>query len=280
MIPKHQSMRFILVCFFSQLILTTNAQQLLGVSSSNYAGTNSVIQNPANTVDSRHKLYINLLTEDFSFYGNYLSYKAPYSIIKLFTNTVSDQYRDAIGRIKFPPEYISESRNGSLKNTFLGNDFRGPSILYAINDKNGITLSSRLRVGISATNLTEDAANLFRYGVTDQSKVSSNTENQSLAFNANAAAEFAISYGREILRDDDWYLKAGISIKREIGLYSLHFLGQNASTIIISDTEGFNNKRILINSIDADYGYTKGTPYSNFRLTPEWLIGNAPPGSG
>ena len=58
------------------------AQQWLGISGSNYAGTNSIYNNPANVADSRHKLYVNLVANDVFISNNYVGYNAPYSILK------------------------------------------------------------------------------------------------------------------------------------------------------------------------------------------------------
>lgn len=236
------------------------AQQSLGISSSNYSGTNALHFNPASVVDSRYKLYLNLIGDDISAISNYIQFKRPLN-----------EFQNLAG---------SETQNGRDKNLFITNDVRGPSLLYSINQKNAIALTSKLSLGFSATDMTEVTAQLFRYGVTKDFNFEKINPNQKLAVNTNGQIEFGLTYGREIVNDEDWYLKGGLSVKRIIGLYSLHFLGNNITTSFIKDQNAYQETRINIENLDLDYGFTKGKSFENFRFKPEWLFGNAPAGTG
>jgi Family of unknown function (DUF5723) len=267
------------------LYLTTSSfvvsQHLLGISSSNYAGTNALYQNPAFVVDSRYKAYINLVTEDFSVSNNYINYKAPFSALKPLYGGVPNQYRDTITRkVIFKDEYTGLNNNGGKKHADMVNDLRGPSLQYAINDRNGIALTSRLRVITNIGHVTEPIAQLLRMGTNHLDQISPTATGQSLSLNANAFAEFGITYGRVLVRDNDWFIKGGISVKRVIGLYSMHFVATDASYHLANEPTAINGKQIVFDSFNANYGYTKGDAYNGFRLNPEWLIGNRPAGSG
>ena len=114
---------------------TIQAQQWLGISGSNYAGTNSVYNNPANIADSRYKLSVNLVANNIFIANNYVGYDAPFSIFKLLTNSAAQEYRNSKNIIIFKNAYYDINDDGEPYHLNAINDFRGPSFLYTINSK-------------------------------------------------------------------------------------------------------------------------------------------------
>ena len=123
---------------------TGYAQQWLGISGSNYAGTNSVYNNPANLADSRYKLYINLVGNDLFFANNYVGWNAPYSVLQLLTNTAAQEYRNSKNVIIFKNAYYAINKGGEPFHANLLDDLRGPSAMLTINDKHSVGLLTRL----------------------------------------------------------------------------------------------------------------------------------------
>lgn len=275
--------RFWVASAMSMVLLLNEGvcQHLLGLSSSNYAGTNSLYLNPAFVVDNRLAVSLNLVTTDFFVTNNYLAYGAPYTFGKFVTNRVPEKYRSSRGRIIFSEDYIVEKLNGRDKRASVGTDLRGPSVLVTIDDRNAVALTSRMRVGINVLNASENVARLMRYGPMSQGLVPDDAQNLSLSLNTNAFAEFGASYGRVLLNDGDWFVKGGITVKRLVGLFSDFLIAENASYRLVRDPDPTQRRRVvLIENIDAKFGYTLASAYENFRPTPGWIFGNNPAGAG
>lgn len=263
------------------LNLPALGQQLLGISPSNYAGTNALHVNPAFVADNRFGVYLNLATADFFVNNNYIAYGAPYTFGKFVSNRVPDKYRSSRGRIIFTEDYIVEKLNGRNKRANVGTDLRGPSVLITLNDRHAVALTSRMRVGVNVLNASENVARLIRYGPLSQGLIPDDAQNLSLSLNTNAFAEFGLTYGRILYNDGDWFLKAGVSVKRVVGLFADFLIANDVNYRLVPDPNPTQRRRVvLIENINAQYGYTLASAYENFRPTPSWIFGNQPAGSG
>ena len=86
--------------------------------------------------------------------------------------------------------------------------------------------------------------------------------------------ELSGSYGRVWLDNGDHFLKWGVTVKRWIGLAQHHIQAEGI------DYQLQRNGDILLNNVSAKYGFTAREALTLFRPTPQWLLGNAPAGSG
>ena len=262
------------------------AQHWLGISGSNYAGTNSVYNNPANLADSRYKLYINLVANDLFFANNYVGWNAPYSVFQLLTNTAAAEYRNSQKVIVFKNAYYDINKGGEPFHANLLDDLRGPSALFTINDKHSVGLLTRIRTIINLNGFPESLAEAIRLG-TDTLSLKNQLFNLSgTNVNLNSYAEIGISFGRVLKDEDEDFIKVGITIKRVVGLYSSHINIQEADYEIVDDPTDLslppNRKKqsLKINSLKADYGYTSEGSYKNARASASWVLGNQSAGAG
>ena len=256
------------------------AQYLLGVSSGNYAGTNGLYLNPAHVADSRHKVFVNLATYDNFLTNNYLAWGAPYSINGLLTNSVGDRYRSSRGLILFREEYLIEKLNGRDKRITLGADLRGPSVLYTINDRFGVALTSRLRLGGSLTHVSQSVAGLMRHGTTETTRIEPEDFGTGFSLNLNGYAEFGGTFGAVLINSDVDFLKAGVTLKRLVGLYSAHMLASNLAYRFMPDLNRRGRVNVLIENVDVRYGITDEDAFGNARPTPQFLLGRQSAGGG
>ncbi len=272
-------MRYLLGVILLTMAWASDAQHLLGLTPSNYAGTNALAHNPALVADTRYKLYVNLIGNDISLINNYLSYTAPFSIIKLFNNNVSSEFRNSRGQIIFKEEYLTEKLNGRDKRANVGGDLRGPSLLFTLNDKHAFALTSRMRYGVNVRDVSEPTARLMRYGP-GNINVARLADNQHFKLNANGYAELGLTYGRVLVNDGDMFIKAGITIKRLIGLFNLHFINNNASFKVVPKPSTPNKVTVEVSNTDILYGYTEQGSYKNISLSLPWFFGNKAAGGG
>lgn len=249
---------------------------------SNYAGTQALYHNPAFVADSRYSVFLHLGGAQVYMAGNHAKYGAPFSIASLLTNTVPDKYRNETGAIAFPRSYIAEKLNGNLKYLNAGGDIRLPSLMVTLpGGRFGIAGTLRARMGLNVSQVTEPVARLARGGTRESNLMKEVFENQAGNLHINGLGEAALTFGGIVLDNDTDFFKAGITVKRLIGLYNAHAEIQN-TTFEVEPDPAWNNRREIIRvpEITARYGYTTEGAFTNFRPTPAWLLGGAPAGSG
>ena len=258
----------------------TQAQQWLGISGSNYAGTNSIYNNPANITDSRYRLYVNLVANDIFITNNYVGYNAPYSMLKLLTNSAAQEYRNSKNVIIFKNSYYDINTDGESYHLNMLDDLRGPSFLYTINSKRSFGLLTRVRTIVNFTGATLPLANLIRLG-TDTLYLKNQAFTLSgTAVNINSYAELGISYGQILKDEDEDFIKVGITLKRVAGIYNAHIKVQEADYDVIDDSAEPKKQILRVNHLKADYGYTTEESFKNSKLSFPWILGNQSAGSG
>jgi hypothetical protein len=260
--------------------LSAQAQQWLGVSGSNYAGTNSIYNNPANVSDSRYKLYVNLVGNDIFISNNYVGYNAPYSMLKLITNSAGQEYRNSENIIVFKNSYYDINTDGEPYHLNSLDDLRGPSFLYTINSKHSFALLTRIRTVINFNGVSSSLANLIRLGTDTLLLKNKNLTVSNSYLNMNSYAEFGISYGQILKDEDEDFIKVGITLKRVVGIYNAHVNVQEANYDIINDPSEPNKQILRVNNLKAEDGYITENAFKNITLSIPWIFGNQSAGSG
>lgn len=267
--------------FFLVLFVTgvAEAQQLLGVTGSNYVGTNALYHNPAQVADSRHRLFINLATFDHYVTNNYIGWDTPYSYAGFMLGTVPAQYRSESGLVRYRTENFPETLNGKPKHAYQGIDLRGPSVLYTISDRLGVAVTTRGRFLMGFNDVSEPVARLIRYGTTDLDGLQPNAQDNTLNLNVNGYAEVGGTLGAVVYDGGTDFVKAGLTLKRVVGLYSAHLLADNLDYRFVPVPRS-RRQNILIESVDLRYGYTTEGAFTNAAPTPQFLLGNRSAGGG
>ena len=266
--------------FFVFITFKTHAQQWLGISGSNYAGTNSVYNNPANITDSRYKLYVNLLANDIFVSNNYVGYNAPYSMLKLLTNSAEQEYRNSKNVIVFKNSYYDINPDGEPYHLNMSDDLRGPSFLYTINPKRSFGMLTRVRTILNFTGASLPLANLIRLGTDTLLLKNQDFALSGTTVNINSYAELGISYGQILKDEDEDFIKVGITLKRVVGIYNAHISIREANYEVINDPAEPKEQILRVNHLKADYGYTIEDSYKNSKPSFPWILGNQSAGSG
>ena len=272
--------KFTATLLFIVIAHQIQAQQWLGISGSNYAGTHSVYNNPANITDSRYKLYVNLVANDVFLANNYVGYNAPYSILKLFTNSAAQEYRNSKNVIIFRNSYYDINSDSKSYHLNVQNDLRGPSFLYTINAKRSIGLLSRVRTIVNFTDSPLSLANLIRLGTDTLLLKNQDLSISNSTLNVNNYAELGISYGQILKDEDEDFIKVGITLKRVVGMYNAHLNIKEAEYDIIDDPTNPKKQILRIDRMKAEYGYTTEASFNNSKPSFPWIFGNQSAGSG
>ena len=268
--------------FVVVLVPGLNAQHMPGVAMGNYAGTQALYHNPAFVADSRYSVHVNFVGAQLYVANNHIKYNVPYSFLSLITGTVPNKYRNERGAIILPRVDLEQKLNGNPKHMNLGLEGRLPSVMVSLLDgKVGVAATSRVRVLGNMSQFTEPLARALRGRGKGEDIQKQLFENQSGNLHLNGVGEVALTLGGVLLDNETDFFKVGITAKRLIGLYNAHVIIEDGSFGIYPD-ENYQLKKELIEvpTIDATYGYTSDAAFQDLRLSPAWMLGNAPAGSG
>ncbi len=181
--------------------LTSKSQSYFGYLNDNYSGVHSVINNPANIVDSRFNTDINLVSASYLLTNNY------------FSGNLNDIFKGN----KFDK---SSSKTPLSSNSFLINsDILGPSFMFNLKPKHAIAFFSRVRGIGHLTNLDGKLIDDFNNRVSNTNYIISD---QNFSIASNAWSEFGLSYATVLLDKGQHFLKGGLSIKYLAGFYSAY----------------------------------------------------------
>ncbi|MGB6153160.1 MAG: DUF5723 family protein [Pricia sp.] len=221
--------------------LGLSAQSYIGQTMDNYAGVHALSVNPANVYDSPFRTDINLVSVSAFAGSDFISLS--------FSDLI-----DAGDGFDFDGD---ANRHPSENNHFFTNvDVMGPSFMFNIGDKQSFGLTTRLRGLLNLNNIDGNLYEQIEEGFDladdfdfDASELNSTT---------HAFAEIGITYGREILRTQDQFIKAGITLK---------YL-QGAGGAFISSPGLSGSYSSLTNNIDTEgsisYGSTPGFDSGDF----------------
>ncbi|MFC5410008.1 DUF5723 family protein [Larkinella bovis] len=247
-------MRFLL--FFCLVTTSVTAQNMLGVASSPYGGTQSMYLNPAFAADSKYGFYLNLVSGNAHLNNDYFRYQAPYSLTSLILNRVPGQYKLADGTVLFRPEYLGETSNGKPKSATAWTDFRGPSLLLRLGEGGAIGLTTRLRAAAQVNNASESLLSVVRAGLEDARFYNIPSRDNQFSVNTNTYAEVGLTLAVTLLQDDYQQLSLGATVKRLQGITAGFLKNNGLSYRILSDTAQQDTYYLQVDQLNADLGYT------------------------
>ena len=181
----------LLVCFSRQ----ASAQSFVGYSTGDYSGVHSVLINPANATNQTLKLDINILSLSAFAANDYISLN------------LSDLTNGGDGF-----DFSSDSERFPLpNNNIAGNvDLLGPSALFAINGRNSLALTTRVRGFFNVHNVSGD---FFELAIGEEDVETFDVDMQDFSGVVHAWSEIGLSYGREVWTTERHAIKAGATLK-------------------------------------------------------------------
>jgi outer membrane protein OmpA-like peptidoglycan-associated protein len=240
----------------------TNAQDFLGLQSSNYAGVLGVYSNPANIADNRFKTDIVLVGLNFTFDNNYVGVKhsafkhtgkltKPDSTLE-FTNFGTDKKADNYWKNNFVA--ASNSRSKSI---YTAARIVLPSFMISINRKNSIAFNWSVRNYINIDGISQDLAKLayeeFQYPSLWVTKL----QNKRLSIQQMAWAEYGLTYATVLKEDGPHFLKVGATAKLLQGLSAAYVYIKNLN-YSLDTTNVFN-----FFSSDVAYGHSSNYDFTD-----------------
>jgi outer membrane protein OmpA-like peptidoglycan-associated protein len=234
---------------FLLMVTYASAQNWLGLSTGNYAGTNGVYLNPSSIVDSRLGGYINFFGNGTNFYNNYVRFSSDKS---LFKSLRSDS-------VNITDDNIIENLNGKDKIINFSNETRGPSFMVSLHPKHAFAITTRNRLYVQAVDISQPIARMIRWGLKDSTQGFAGPDGLSFnelysqtrfGINVNDFTEIGFTYAAVIVDKKQHFLKAGITYKYIAGLYSMYFKNDGGSGVEIGGDDS-----LVFNNTNISYGY-------------------------
>jgi hypothetical protein len=266
---------------FLSLFLASTAcfsQNLLGISTSKYGGTNRLYINPALAADSHSKFYLNVFTGNGHIDNNYVRYQAPFSLLRLITDNVPAQYKSADGSIRFETNYTRETLNGKPKNGTIWGEVRGPSFLMRTSERSAFAITTRFRAVGQVVGASESLLSVVRASLNDGAFYSIPSNDNKFSANTNTYAEVGLTYAGTILENDGRRLLLGATGKFLLGYNAQQLINRGLDYQILPDPSGMSTAILEVNNLDATLSYTSFL--QNRSLNPQTLFNTAAPGKG
>ncbi len=238
--------RSLLLVFSVLTIGCAQAQDFLGIGSSNYGGLSSVQINPANLADNRLKFEIQLFGTGFGVANNFIGFKPSYLVREGgLTSTTYPLLDPTPATEDFTTAHFEDNRRVAVYNNIYL-----PSLLVSINEKSSISLSARARTYLNVDGV---GAELFQFGYNSlnyPSLFNTRITNDKLSIQTMTWMEYALGYGRVLVDKEKHFLKAGVTLKALQGLQSAYLFVDNL------DYEVHSDSTISLYSADINYGHS------------------------
>jgi hypothetical protein len=254
------------------------SQNLLGISTSRYGGTNRLYINPSLAADSPSKLYLNVATGNAHVNNNYVRYQAPFSLLNLITGNVPNQYRNSDGSVHFETSYTREMLDGQPKNGMVAGEVRGPAILLKTGERSAIAVTTRFRAVGQVVGASEALLSAVRAGLGDGALYSIPSNNNQFSANTNTYSELGLTFASTLWEGEGQKILLGATAKFLLGYNSQHLINRGMNYRIATDPNNPNSAFLEVNKLDATLGYT--TFLQNRSLTPQTLFSPSAPGKG
>ena len=170
---------------------------------SNFGGITSAIYNPANIAASRYKFNLNLISTNFYVGSNMYELNS-----KKFFNFDFSNLQEGTDYNKI--------NDGGAKRFSANVDFVGPSLLFNLNKKTSIGITTRVRTLMNFDNLSNSSFNLLTTGNTDF--YNQNFTESNVSYNIHSFADLGVTFAKEIYKTNTHQLKVGVTLKYVKGI--------------------------------------------------------------
>jgi len=246
-------LRFTSCIILMMLLLsgTIKSQEMWGVTTSNFAGSNGAILNPASLVTSKLYLDVNLATFDIFFQNNYgYIHQKDFSPFKLLVkNPEFPEY----GEDDMPFDHFWDVRDKFIYSSQL---IKGPSMMLAYG-RHAFALHTGARIITSTSRIPYDIANFGYYGLDYSEQHNVNYVSRNLHAASVFLGEIGLSYAYAFRKigNEEWV--AGITVKKLFSPAGAYVSADNLDYIVVNDST------INIKNMNGEVGYSFPMNYDN-----------------
>lgn len=233
------------------------AQDLLGLTSGNYAGIAGVAQNPASIVDNRYKFDINIIGISSAFTNNYFSVKKD-AIIK--GSFFKSPYNNSFDAVRKDLLSVNTLDAGEKVYANINTRVQMPlSFMVSVGKKSAIALNIESRTGIQLNNISQELAKMGYENFKYAPYYGQTFNADGFSMNAISWASAGLTYGTVLLDNKNHFIKAAFTGKYVGGVASLY---NNYDQLQYTFIDSGN---LVLNHADAKYGHSVRTDFDKFK---------------
>ncbi|MCB0804743.1 MAG: hypothetical protein KDC05_03040 [Bacteroidales bacterium] len=252
---------FSAILIFITLSVTLNAQEMLGVISSNYAGIYGIKVNPALTPTSKLYMDFNLLSAQTFMDNNYAFVSSEDMFNLVFKREAPRYYTFENEARNFTINRDNESKFGFYNVNLAG---PGGMLVYG---KHGFGLNTSFRMISTFNNMPNDIANFLYEAIDfDYQHGINYVHDEDIKIGSISWFEMSLNYAYTLRRYKWDYLTAGINVKPLFGTTGFYTFIDQVDYIVHNDSTA------TVNSATFDYGISLPINYSDNAYKPTPLI--------
>lgn len=203
------------------VVFNSSAQRYIGISTSNWSGTNGMYLNPANIADSRQRFTIDLFSVNAGFDNSLAGIKTSKAL----------NYINNDDNVTFA-SFLKFNDGDNLNMIAPYAEIRGPGAMFSINRKHSIGITTRVRAINQVHNFNKD---LFRTLIDEDFRNSSNSDYVVKAskfnYTTHAWSEIGLSYGGVIYDGGQHFLKGGVTLRYLMGAGYIALTSNNMDVV-------------------------------------------------
>lgn len=226
------------------------SQERLGIATSNYAGTNAMMLNPASMVNSPFRWDLNLVTVH-GYFDNNFAYIQDANIPRLISQDKEIQINNNYNQthLDLSDAFLVNLKNNNFrKNFYLTSMVQGPSLIYSEDDWS-FGLHTAVRAGASMRGVSNESKQLFYEGFSYDPLQDGELHIPRFRVNTIVWNEIGMSLGKVLKEERTRKINGGITVKRLRGYGGAYFRVKNVDMEVATDTSFF------FLDVNAGYGY-------------------------
>jgi hypothetical protein len=215
--------------------LSANAQEMLGIANSNFAGNMGMGLNPSSMLLMPYRWELNLISGDIFLENNYVSYPKNQII------------STPEGQVPLPHGGLLDSYTSSPKNAHARTFLRLPSFIYRTREQ-AFGFHIAARTDVSLRNVSPELAKFSYEGLGYTPLVGTPITVDPFRVGGMTWAELGLSYGKILPKGNDRMIVAGTA--SFINAFQGMYLINNGIDLIVN-----NDTTLTIQNIDAELGF-------------------------
>ncbi len=245
----------ILILFLS--VSASQAQQVPGLSLSNYGGLYRATENPSVLGGSRYKWQVNLVTAGSTINNRYFIFFGRNSF--LYPQLVPHSTDELYGRSR---TMGSVTKGDPL---YVASEVRWPSVMFSVGKSHGFAFQVRSRGFVQGNNIPQPIRKMYYKRLDSPATPATSGTWGDFDLSQQNFSEASLSYGLQLLDLHSQKLKVGGTIKRVFGA-RVGYLKGSADRYEIRPLAGgdLDKKELLLNNFAYESGYSQ--PNQAWRL--------------
>lgn len=255
-----------LACSFLEL----NGQQAVGLYAGNHNTPYSAFQNPANVFPDKNRVYVNFWGANVGFTNNFLTYNAPFGLVRMADGDYPSAYTRPDGNLAFDQNWLEWEKTNNQKLYYISEVY-GPSVYFRTSNRTALGFGLRGISGLSLNGVGPEVGRLLRYGL-DSGSASFNGAN-SLAKNTKYT-QGAFSIAAE--KYQEWYFSLA-TVTRDRGAHFVKW-GATGKLLLGMGSAGMhgsgfdfsinNNNQLALTNANTAYYHTDDASASAILQNP------------